>query len=188
MNILIDKLPQSLTVGGEEFEIDADFRSCLTVILAYEDEALTEQEKAFVLLSRIFKGDIPKENIKEALDKATWFINCGEEPGRGGERLYSFEQDAKYIYSAISQSHGIDLQGVDFLHWWQFCYLFLDLDKDCFFTQLIDLRRRKNEGKLIKEEAEFCSRISDILELGSAEEESSAAEFMEALRKGEPCG
>ena len=188
MNVLIDKFPLSLEVGGEKIEIAADLRNCLTVILAYEDEALTDQERAFVLLSRIFKGDIPKEHLKEAVDKAAWFMNCGEERSAGGERLYSFEQDAKYIYSAISQSHGIDLQGVDFLHWWQFCYLFLDLDKDCFFTQLIDLRRRKSEGKLTKEEAEYCSRISDILELGSAEEENSAEEFMQILRKGEPCG
>ncbi len=184
---MLEKFPESIEIGGEKYEINTDYRDCLTIILAYEDEALTEQEKAFIMLTRLYQHEIPAEHLQEAAEKAIWFLNCGEDKkGDSGERLYSFEKDAKYIYSAISQTHGIDLQMTEYMHWWKFCYLFLDIGKDCFFAQLIDLRRRKDAGKLTKEEVEFCNSIIEIIELGEVES-GYADEFMRALKGEREC-
>ncbi len=144
-----------------------------------------------VMLELLYK-EIP-ENTREACRLGVKFLDCGEDPeanaaqNEGPGRLYSFNQDAKYIYSAIKQSHGIDFETVDYLHWWKFSYMFLDLREDCFFHRLIHLRRQKNLGKLTKEEKELYYRIQDIVdvpEVRTTEEQIVASEFMRLLKQG----
>lgn len=188
MNILTDQLSTAVEIDGEIYELDTDFRTCLTIIMAFEDMELTNYEKQMVMLELLYK-EIP-ENTREACRLAVKFLDCGEDPETkishddGSGRLYSFNQDAKYIYSAIKQSHGVDLETVDYLHWWKFSYMFLDLREDCFFNKLIHLRRQKNLGKLTKEEKELYYRIQDIVdipEVSSVEEQRTADEFMRQL-------
>lgn len=188
MNILIEQLPTAVEIDGDIYELNTDFRTCLSIILAYEDPELTINEKHGVMLELLYK-EIP-DNADEACRLGVKFLNCGDDPEEetgsddGIGRLYSFDKDAIYIYSAIKQSHGIDLDEVDYLHWWKFSYMFLDLKEDCFFNRLIHLRRQKKLGKLTKEERELYYKIQDIVDLPevySEEEQSRIDEFMRLL-------
>ncbi len=187
MNILIEQLPSAVEIDGEIYELNTDFRTCLSIILAYEDLELTIHEKHGIMLQLLYK-EIP-DNTDKACKLGVKFLNCGEDQegvsdSDGIGRLYSFEKDAVYIYSAIKQSHGIDLEEVDYLHWWKFSYMFLDLKEDCFFNRLIHLRRQKKLGKLTKEERELYYKIKDIVDIPEArtsEEQSVADEFMRLL-------
>ena len=72
---------------------------------------------------------------------------------------------------------------VDFLHWWKFVHLFMNLREDCFFQQMIYLRRKKQKGALTKEEQRAYNDMRDILDLPLTEDEQETAdEFMKALR------
>ncbi len=187
MNILTDRFPEAVEIDGTVYDLDTDFRTGIKIMLAFEDPELTAYEKSVVMLELLYP-EIPK-NLQAAHNAAIRFLNCGEEADEasGGEncpRLYSFEHDAKYIYSAIRQSHGIDLESLDYMHWWKFCYLFLDLGKDCFFNQMISYRKKMYEGKLTQEEAEYCNAIRDILVLPEPYEpelQEAEDEFMRLL-------
>ncbi len=188
MNILLERLPTVAEIDGIEYEINTDFRNCLKIILAFEDAELTAYEKNTIMLKLLYK-EIPQD-VKQAQKIAVMFLNCGEEnkasASESGSKVYSFEKDSRYIYTAINQTHRIDLEKIDYLHWWKFCYMFMDLKEDCFFTKLVDLRNRKNKGKLSKEEKEYCYKTKDIIDLpqiqtaGEAEAEN---EFMRLLGK-----
>lgn len=186
MNVLADRFPTSVEIDGAEYELNTDFRVGLTIMLAFEDPELTAQEKNLVMLRKLYK-EIPPDPQK-ACELAVFFLDCGEERGEGGDaprRVYSFSKDAKYIYSAIRQTHGVDLETLDYMHWWKFCYLMLDLDQDAFFQQIIHLRRQKQRGKLTKEEREAYTRLHDILELPEQKDAEAGAaerEFMEKLK------
>lgn len=189
MNALIDRFPTALEVAGKEYGIDADFRTCLRIILAFEDAELTDMEKQFVMLKLLFQ-ETPHD-LEAAAAAAVRFINCGEDTGKGSgsdeARLYSFEHDAKYIFAAVKQSHGIDLETVDFLHWWKFSYLFLDLHEDCFFCKLLYLRKQKAKGQLTKAEREWYASIRDIVDLPvalSSGEQDVYDEFMRLYNGG----
>ena len=74
-----------------------------------------------------------------------------------------------------------------YLHWWKFCYLFLDLDPDCMFQQMLHLRQQKQRGKLTKEEQAIYYRLRDILDLPQekdAQTRSAEEEFMAKLKGG----
>lgn len=187
MNVLTDAFPTSVEIDGKEYALNTDFRNGVDIMLAYEDPNLTAADKIMVMLTLLYK-EIPPD-LHKACELAVLFLDCGEERASGEDaeprpRLYSFGHDAKYIYSAIRQTHGIDLESVKYLHWWKFCYLFLDLREDCFFQQILSLRRRKQEGKLTKEERAVYYKMEAILALPEekdAETRDAEAEFMAAL-------
>ncbi|MDD4390587.1 MAG: bacteriophage Gp15 family protein [Eubacteriales bacterium] len=192
MSILTDYLPEAVEIEGEVYELNTDFRTGIDIMLAYEDFHLSDREKVMVMVMLLYK-EMP-QNLHEAARLAVKFLNCGDDAKDGAagiaqERLYSFEKDAKYIYSAINQSHGIDLNDVPYLHWWKFCYMFLDLKEDCFFTRMIYYRKNLPQGKLTKEEREYCSAIRDILELPQniSREELEAEERFMGLLENNGC-
>lgn len=165
MNFLINKFPTTVEIDGEEVAINYDFRNCLKIILAFEDENLTDYEKVIVALSLFYK-EIPK-NIISAEEKMIEFLNMGEKDktSENEYRTYSLEKDAKYIYSGIQKTHNIDLNSEEDMHFWKFMNLFMELDENCFFNQLVYLRKQKQKGKLTDYEKELYFSLGDVVEI-----------------------
>lgn len=195
MNILINQFPTKTIIDGKEYSLNTDFRTCLKIILAFEDEELIDAEKIEIMLRNLYGNNIPV-NIEEAIKKAVLFLDCGEQEEnkkagiQNSNRLYSFSKDAKYIYSAIKQTHHIDLESIEYLHWWKFVYLFLDLNPECFFCKMIDLRNKRRKGKLNESERRLYMQLYDILELNnkpqfSEEEQKQIDEFMSLIESSE---
>jgi len=183
-NPLIEKFPTKIKIDDEIIKINADFRNCLQIILAYEDEELTIQEKHFILLKRLYE-QIPK-SIEKGILQGIKFLNCGEESRNVKElpRLYSFQKDAKYIYSAISQVGKLDLENIEFLHWWKFYYYFFDISNDCAFSNIVSLRQKKIKGKLTDEEKTIYRDSIDILDLDSKKTKEES-KFMKEFNGGD---
>ncbi|MBQ7957211.1 MAG: hypothetical protein IJ279_04155 [Clostridia bacterium] len=188
MSILTEQLPEAVLIDGKEYPINTDFRVAIKIIEAFESEELTGLEKNEIMLELLYgKKNIP-ENIEEALEMALRFLDgdCdetenspGEDDSPGDSRLYSFTQDARYIFSGILQTHGIDITTQE-MHWWKFIVLFMDLDKDCFFSQLLSIRSRLKKGTLTKEERQWYNenkKIVDLPEHYSEEEEELLGKF-----------
>lgn len=179
MNALLNKFPQKIRIDNVDYEINSDYRNCLKIIMAYEDDGLTIEEKHYIMLKRLYRT-MP-ENIEQALEKGILFLNCGEPDKNENDikkRVYSFDKDYKYIYSAVSQTHNIDLESIVYLHWWKFVFLFMDVDKDCTFSFLVSLRDRKNKGKLDKEERRLWMDIRETVDLDYTNEPEEESEFM----------
>ncbi len=179
MNVLIDKFPTKVNLKGNIYEINTDFRVGLNIMMLYEDDSLNVYEKTEIMLELLYKNKIPEELKDIAIEKAMLFLDAGDnkkneitdnEYNIKPKRVYSFTQDAKYIYSAIKKSHGVDLENIKYLHWWKFVYYFLDLDEKSFFSQMIYLRNQKNKGKLTKEEKVIFASLEEVLELDNSEE------------------
>lgn len=187
MNILTDGLPMAVEIDGAEYQLNTDFRTCLKIILAFEDEELTGYEKQMVMLALLYKG-IPPDTQK-ACELAVKFLNCGEVPSEGGEgagdRLYSFTHDARYIYSAVDRLLCGRLNRGDSIHWWEFVTAFMELPEDCMMSRILYLRAQHAKGKLTKEERQQWAQMRDVLELPvhrTADEAAREEEFMRLLR------
>lgn len=187
MNILVEELPEAIEIDGREYEINSDFRSCLRIILAFEDPELAGTEKQAVMINNLYKEH--PENITAAIEKGVRFLNGGENSKTESDlRLYSFEKDAPYIFAAFKQTHSIDLDTVD-MHWWKFMSLFMDLGSETTFSGMVGLRKRVLTGKATKEERKAYSEMRDIMELPAIdnrtlEEREAEEEFMRKYRQG----
>lgn len=186
INPLIDKFPTKIDIDGLIYDINTDFRNCLKIILAYEDDNLTIEEKTYIMLMRLYR-EIP-DNQELAIKKGILFLDCGEENKENDKpRTYSFSKDGKYIYAAIESSgSNLDLENIEYMHWWKFCYKFLEIGKDTTFSNIISLRDKKNRGKLTSEEKNIFIESREILDLDyDSEPSEEESKFMNLFNGGE---
>lgn len=194
MNILLDDLPEMIEIHGVEYPINWDHRTGIECILDFESSDFTIEEKCILLLSRLYKEPLP-EDVNEAVRLGLKFLNGGQEhheeenPFANSYRVYSFEKDARLIYAAFRQTHGIDLQKTT-LHWWVFFALFMDLGADTSFCSLVNLRNRVKSGDANKYEREQARKMGALFDLPDddsllSEEENENLALFEALLDGE---
>jgi hypothetical protein len=189
LNILVEQLPTAIEIDGRTYEIDTDFRTCIRIILAFEDPDLANSEKMLVMLANLYKEQ-PK-NIQVAIEQGMKFLKGGqvdEEETEPQPRLYSFAKDSNFIFAAFKQTHGIDLETAD-LHWWKFLALFMDLGADTTFCNLVSLRNRVKSGKASKEERATASEMGDLFDIPEIDtrtydEKVQENEFLRLVEEG----
>ena len=182
---MIFDLPKSVEFGGRSWGIATDYRDILTILIAFEDEELTDKEKAYVCLYNIYDDfeDIPKELLQTAYEKAVEFIDHGSADNKKhSPRTMDWEQDAPIIFPAINHVAGYEVRAVEYLHWWTFLGMFMEI-KDSTAATVMSLRQKKARGKkLEKYEKEFWSQNKEICELRRKETPEEKAE-KERLRE-----
>ena len=154
-NILIDALPLSVELGGRDFPIAADFRTGILFEQMMQDAELSKQEKLNTALALYYNhAKIPEHLLPDACLEITNFYCCGDVEtvsnqgaqrrkamgGRRTKRIYDFDYDAPYIYAAFLDQYRIDLQDVEFLHWWKFHALFLGLKEENEICKIMSYR------------------------------------------------
>lgn len=182
MNYLLEKMPQAVMIGGEAVQINTDFRICLRILQALEDDRLMEHEKLTVLIALLYPE--PPKNTAPAIEQGLKFLNLGEPVDNSKicqHTVYDLNKDSAYIYTAFKSTFNIDLNSVEYLHWWKFRSLFADLGKDCFFNTLISLRSRQHSGKLTDSEKELVRKNPELLSLSERKQDSSVKEFISKI-------
>lgn len=165
MNILLEKLPNSVVIDGIEYEIETDYKFHIYTTLALESNDLTGFEKMQVVVRNFFVDKIP-DNMEAIAQKYMWFLNGGEMFQENNHRkVFSFEKDAKLIFSGFKQTFGIDLQETDELHWWKFLSYLQDFAEDSAFRNLTALRQKYYAGKTTQEENQVIHELGDIFEI-----------------------
>lgn len=77
MNMIVDLLPETVEIDGEEYRINTDFRISIMFELLMQDDELEDSEKTMQAL-RLYYPIIPK-NKSQAVEKIIWFYRCGKE-------------------------------------------------------------------------------------------------------------
>lgn len=184
---MIGQLPTSLTVGGNQVPIETDYRNVLAAFEAFEDPELTESEKLYILMRRMFRGaldNIPREQMEEAARQVKWFIDCGQEEDskRVPRKVIDWVQDEPILFPAINKVAGMETRAVPYIHWWTFFGYFTEIEEGTFST-VLGIRQKKAKGKkLEKWEQEFYRnnrKICDIKKRYTKEEQAE----MEYLKK-----
>lgn len=163
MNLLLDKLPTDY----EGLKINTNFRSFILFELLMQDNTLKKEEKIMLALKIFYDEDIT--DIKKAIDGILWFYRCGEEikesknvkikENSNKKQIYSYEYDAKYIYSAFKDQYGIDLNEVEHLHWFKFKALFDSLKTENKICEIMSYRAIDLNKIKDKEEKKKYTRL-----------------------------
>ena len=186
---MIFDLPTSLTFGGQEWEINTDFRDVLTILIAFEDVELTNEEKGYICLHNLYVDfeKIPRNLMQEAYDAAIEFIDHGHtDEKKPSRKTMDWEQDAPLIFPAINHVAGFEVRSADYIHWWTFMGFFMEI-KDSTYSTVLGLRQKKARGKkLEKYEQEYWRNNRGICELRRKETEEEKAEKarLEAILAG----
>lgn len=195
MSLLTGPLPQSVVIGGQEVPVRADFRAGIAFEQALSAPELSEQQRLALALTVLYE-QMP-EDIGQAVEQALWFYRCGKQTSTGqdeedqdggeatGPRVYSYEEDAPYIYAAFLSQYGLDLADVRFLHWWKFKALFAGLEERHEFVKIMRYRSMAISPKMPPEEQKFYRTMKRLYALPDhRSEEEKERDFVNALAGG----
>lgn len=148
-NILVDSLPETITVDGRDYFVNTDFRAGILFEMLVSDKTQTNEQIIQQTFDIYFTDDIPM-NLKDALDEILWFYRCGYEPQKRrtrkrveekhDERVFDYDIDGALIYAAFKSQYGVDLQDIEHLHWWKFNAMFQGLHDDEQISKIISYR------------------------------------------------
>lgn len=191
---MIGALPETLTVGGEEYFIRTDYRNVLQVFEAFQDPELQPEEKWIVTIFLLFEDfacadDVLQAaqegfDIAEAQKKILWFISAGQPEKEVLEiPTYNWKQDEQIIFSAVNKVAGKETRELEYLHWWTFLGYFNEIGEGTF-SFIVRIRHKLNHGKkLEKHEKEFLAKNKELvkLEKPKTKEEQEEEEKYQAL-------
>ena len=182
---MLGTLPTTLNVNGVDYDIRTDFRNILQIITAFNAPELSEKEKAYVCLKRLFiaLNTIPADDYTAAYEAAVTFIEHQIEEDRPSPRIVNWEKDEALIFSAINKVAGKEVRSERYMHWWTFLGAYMEI-ADGLFSQVLYIRQKKAKGKkLEKWEMEFYRNNKKLIDLKqtvrkrSAEEEAALNEL-----------
>ena len=183
---MIGQLPQTLNVLNTEYEIRTDYRDVLKIIVAYNDKDLSDEEKVFVCLSRIYKdfNRMPrdKDTYMAAVKAATEFIECRLSNDKPSPKVVNWEKDEQLIFPAINKAAGMEIRAVPYLHWWTFLGYFQGIDRDDLWGVVLTIRQKKAKGKkLEKYEREFLNANRELCSIESNVPAKKAEETLQDI-------
>ena len=164
-------LPQSVTVNGKSYAINADAQKIEYILEIYQNAEYTQGERHLVCLRVFYKDfdNIPTDDYAAALIAAFEFIDGGktktEDSKTNRPALVRWEQELPLIISTINTMLGRDIRNEP-LHWWTFLGYFQNIPAESFFATVIDIRQKLKSGKLKdKVEREFYRKNKDIIDI-----------------------
>lgn len=172
MNILIDKLPTSVVIDGVEYKINSDFRTSILFSLLMEDEEVNEQDKILGALQLYY--DVIPSNINSAIDEIINFYLCNEinnitssssEKNKSNKKVLDYDIDSNYIYSAFLTQYNIDLQDIEYLHWWKFKAMLDSLNDDLMLCKIIKFRSIDVSKIQDKEQKKYYQKMQKMYEI-----------------------
>lgn len=168
---MLGSLPKTLNINGTDYAIRSDYRNILQIISAYNDSALTDAEKAFICMKRLFTAfdTLPQSDYDEAYRAAVSFIDCGERSGKTSPRVINWEKDEQMIFAAVNKVAGAEIRGLSYLHWWTFLGYFQNIDREDIWGFVLMIRQKcAKRKKLEKHEQEFFNANRDLCLLEAA--------------------
>ena len=160
-------LPAALRFAGRDWAIRADYRQVLNILAAFDDPELTDGERAYVCLHNLYVdfARMPPEVYPEAYRAAVEFIDHGAGNGSNGPRTMDWQQDAPLIFPAVNRVAGREVREAEFMHWWTFLGLFMEI-RDSVYATVLALRQKRARGEKLEQwERDFWRRNAGLCRL-----------------------
>jgi hypothetical protein len=196
MNLLTERLPQSIEIDGVDYPINTDFRLMIEFEIASNGPGTIEEKgpKTLAIVERFFNG-IFSDNVDLAVEAFLWFYHCDDRTKKTVEDAsklkkaprpsYSFDIDSALIYAAFLDQYNIDLVNVKYLHWWAFRSLMTALRDDHEFKKVMGYRSMPITKDMSPEQKKAYQKLKKIYRLPDyrteEEKESDFANSLDAL-------
>ena len=170
VNVMLDPLPQE----WNGHKINTDFRIGIQIDLALNDPELNKYEKMDAVWNLLFGSENDYTLAQEEFDECLqWFLigwnHDNKIKSEDTRRLVDYDVDQWRIYADFLKIYHIDLSMVD-MHWWTFNGLLWNMPyKQSAFMEVIDIRRKKIDAKMSKEEREAIEKAQQIYGLEQQE-------------------
>lgn len=189
INLLLDNIDE---VVNERIKIDFDtnFRIGIAFEIMMQNPKYSMQAKTYQAL-KLFYPEMNKiKDIKKAIDDIIWFYSCGKSEEKTSQKnkkgknkqIYSYEFDNDLIYSAFKNQYNVDLEEIEYLHWWKFRAMFNGLKSDNRIVEIMGYRAMELSKIKDKDMKKHYKQLQEEYKLPDMRsEEEKEEDFAEAL-------
>lgn len=175
--------PGTITVSGQEYPIDTDFRVWVDFqsILTGDGQELEKAERLAGFMAQL--GIPPTQEALYAM--LAFYMAESKERAVATQRTrpmaFDFQRDSEYIYAAFMGAYDIDLTTAA-MHWWTFKALFKALPDDCELCKI--MRYRTVELKDVpKEQRRFYQEQKARYSLGRQVKHQTERDMREYVKR-----
>jgi len=141
--------PTKMEANGHIYNIDTDYKTALACLRAIDDEELTNLERYLAVETLLLGMGVNNDDRPILQDKIATYLRCGKQENTPIEELdFDYLQDEVDVKTSIRQVYKINLNEVDYLHWWEYNELISGLIPDSLINRIRDTRNLdENEYK-----------------------------------------
>ena len=175
MNLICDKLPDSLLVDGECYFINTDFKVWLKIQSLLNQRSESCFIKALCLCFKKMPKDIGKATVA-MLD----FLMRGENPDKkkkSGVKLYDLDIDSGLLLSSFLAFYHMDLRSAN-MHWYVFLELVSSLPEDSPFSKAVYYRSVDLSKIKDKEQKKYYRKMKSLYHLTQVVDDSVVADAL----------
>lgn len=190
-------LPRSITIGGEAYAINTDYRIMADFEMKIANADMSDRTAFAKVLSETVSAlfiDVPHADALRIIEGVLWYYRCGNDPRetsgapRPNKRYYDYSEDSDYIYAAFMQQYGDDLL-TSKMHWWEFRAKFMALTEATEFVKIMQYRGtdvskikcREERSRIKKLQERYALRSQKMQRFATLDDRNEA--FKEKLRK-----
>ena len=147
INLLLNNIDE-IVKNRIKIDFDTDFRIAIAFEIMMQNPKYSNKAKTYQAL-RLFYPKINQiEDVEKAINDIIWFYSCGKNEEKTSQKnkkgnnkqIYSYEFDNDLIYSAFKNQYNIDLEEIEYLHWWKFKAMFNGLKSDNKIVEIMGYR------------------------------------------------
>lgn len=165
INLLYEQYPTELIIDNISYPIITNFRDWIAFFDMINDDILEPKDKLVASL-QWFKNEVPND-LEKAYNGLISFASAEElysKPTQSNRKsstkqILSYLHDSEYILGAFLQVYHIDLNSIEYMHWYKFRALLDALPEDTPLKKRMSYRAINISS--IKDKAEK-KRIKDI--------------------------
>ena len=133
--------PTKIEANGRFYDINTNYQTALSCYKAIEDEEINDTERALAIITLLLGKEVLPEDYEICLEKCAIYLRCGKEENIKPEQAdMDYFQDEKYIRIGIRQCFGLDLNKIEYLHWYEYNELIENLSEDTVLNKRRELR------------------------------------------------
>lgn len=179
--------PELAEIDGKTYEINTDFRVGLQCFMAINDDEIDDFSRTLAVVGLLFKDYETIQDYDKALEVAKKYLTCEKKYQKENIKIdMDFIYDEAYIKASFLSDYRIDLNKIEYMHWYQFCELIAGLTDGSILNKVRDLRNIDlNEYKDRKQRAKIAEAKANVaLPVKYSKEEQEEIDEFEALFTG----
>ena len=147
INLLLDDVNR-IVENRIKIDFDTNFRVGVAFEIMMQNPKYSMQAKTYQALKLFYPEMNEIKDTKKAIDDIIWFYSCGKSEEKTSQKIkkgkdkqiYSYEFDNDLIYSAFKNQYNVDLEEIEYLHWWKFKAMFNGLKSDNRIVEIMGYR------------------------------------------------
>ena len=145
--------PTKMEANGHIYEINTDFRIALACFKAMNDPEITNLERFYAVETLLLGDEVDSNDEMILQDKLLNYLRCGQTENIDDDKIdMDYIEDESKIRTSIRQCYHLDLNKIDYMHWWEYNELISGLTSESLLNKIRELRSFDlNEIKDVKE-------------------------------------